>query len=1776
MARLDGSEVPTIVAGLNNVQGRGCSGLPAVATLLNQPISASATPDGTLFIADTQNNRVMARGVDGSMRLVAGSGTPLGAFHGEQQPAWQAGMVAPRGVAVCSDASVVWTDGNTNRVRMLFPNGTTATVAGTGSGGFNADGTRYNNPSIPTGVVCMPGSGTGYGSIIVSEPGTHRVRSMNLSTGIVDTVLGTGTGSNTGDGGQGRVATVQQPWHVALTTVGGHMVLLVGTEGGHVVRAVNMVSGIVTRFAGTGVGGYSGDNGPAVSAQLNAPAGVSAGRTGRVLIAERFGCRVRAVATDGTITTIAGTGAASFSGDGGPATAATLNNPLHAIELDDGDVLIADFTSHRLRRVDGVTGIITTIAGTGRTDWVGDGGPALSASLHTPLHVAPWTGNPGAYLIVEHSQNLVRALMTQDRCNPQAAVAVGCTLTDSRGLIACNITNFHWPPPLFVYLNDHLCTVTTPLFNRTTVTAVCSHAVALPFIVTMASQFPRVRRTIDMPAGTEATGVAVAADGTFPAVWGATLSFVFSSPLAEHVLSAYLSSAPTPQHPTRAICDNVTAWVAPDRSRSVLNCTATMAVSGVPRLELLLRNGGVTQLPIVGAEGGFQTPIATVTTSLILRHSGGDVVTAALARLPPTFGASASDEVLGRVCNGTASTLRCWVGTTPCSSCIWASASPPRVSCTSPPGAALFARLTVEMCGLFNATSDGLPASAAVNTTTRSLASYLTYNPTPAFAGMATAQPQAVRHVGSVNVSLPLTSTAANELMPWLTGVQVAGSACGWVQYHAATTTLLCGDWRSPGSGIFGATDGLATVLVDLTLRQQRVTLETRLPLLAAPVVQSVNPVRVMAGDCVTMLGSWLSTVTAPVVSASASGLPCTVTSSAATSVTCCLPASIPSTLPTFPRLAVSVTTGAGTSQETVWITTLPQPSTALVGWAAPFVGVASSRTATLPIAPAPAVTINAVGEDTVNCALTITVASCPTRPDAANGWPLALATSPTLIGGVTASGAVSALFDASFTLSGFGVSSGAGCAVNASAQCVEGLGRVRTSPPSQAITFAVPDMHIAWGSSLPADAMTPAATLPAQVAFITVGAPVLPTSTLSSSGLFTCTAALVAATAPAPLTQPLSQTVVPGAVSVMTGSTTYMNTSTVSVLFAGGSTGAAALGALHTLHAECTYLPTGQRMRLPPQSVPIAALSLNVLPTVATTVPVLTYTPVSALFAFNTTVPTLQLPAIVTCRWTVASAPATLRLVSTVLHLSAPSINSAYAFTASLEGGDGLGLTAVLACDLWGQTLTSSPVRFNSTVVTAEVVSQPPPFFVPSGPSNVHTLTREVAVRVSHPSNDPVVAATCALTTPTPNVQLVTMDSSVALELSEGKSTNFLGIAAFSLFGIRMEAAADGRQTNVTLRVVCTRSSGTVLPAISLQLTALQVAVTMCRPPVATTATEALVPMWSLAVVTGASLPLSDPATLRPAACASDVALAQATSSPGALAPAMTLPTVRCTLSDGRSADIAGNRSVLLLEGAEQTLAEGAGLITFRNFVVKAGAGRGYLITVTCTMGSLLLPTVATNFAMEVTGCRPGFQSVGILCQACPAGTYTLGGVDFPTCQSCPAKGARCEDGLVKFLPSFYRPPRHMGQPLTTTSELHLCLNPSACVVHPVPSNASMVNMTTHTCAEGYLGPLCGVCDISSGWGKAGLSCDKCMPAAANVVITLLVVLVLLAFLAYNGLSDNGGQRKPAAIVVKITLSYIQVWAPRLGHDERRGRGLFSRARVHTCPPLGRRPSAR
>ncbi len=159
----------------------------------------------------------------------------------------------------------------------------------------------------------------------IGDSGNQRVRKVTVSTGIITTIAGTGSSSYSGDNGQATSASVYQPWGVAVGTSGN---VYISENGSHRIRKVTVSTGIITTIAGTGSPGYSGDNGQATSAALYYPEGIALDTSGNVYIADIFNQRVRKVTIyTGIITTIAGTGTSSYSGDNGQATSATLTYP---------------------------------------------------------------------------------------------------------------------------------------------------------------------------------------------------------------------------------------------------------------------------------------------------------------------------------------------------------------------------------------------------------------------------------------------------------------------------------------------------------------------------------------------------------------------------------------------------------------------------------------------------------------------------------------------------------------------------------------------------------------------------------------------------------------------------------------------------------------------------------------------------------------------------------------------------------------------------------------------------------------------------------------------------------------------------------------------------------------------------------------------------------------------------------------------------------------------------------------------------------------------------------------------------------------------------------------------------------------------------------------------------------------------------------------------------------------------------------------------------------
>lgn len=198
--------------------------------------------------------------------------------------------------------------------------------------------------------------------------------------GVMESPVGTGTQGYSGDGGAARQAQMDQPFHCSKDRQGN---LYVADTFNHCIRQVDVRSGAIRTVAGNGKKGYSGDGGPATEATLNEPYGVLPDRDGNLFIVDRLNQVIRRVdAKTQVITTYAGTGQKAYVGDGGPATSAAMMEP-NALDISPaGDLYIADVRDNRIRRVDRRTGVISTVTGTGKREWSGDGGPAAQASIN--------------------------------------------------------------------------------------------------------------------------------------------------------------------------------------------------------------------------------------------------------------------------------------------------------------------------------------------------------------------------------------------------------------------------------------------------------------------------------------------------------------------------------------------------------------------------------------------------------------------------------------------------------------------------------------------------------------------------------------------------------------------------------------------------------------------------------------------------------------------------------------------------------------------------------------------------------------------------------------------------------------------------------------------------------------------------------------------------------------------------------------------------------------------------------------------------------------------------------------------------------------------------------------------------------------------------------------------------------------------------------------------------------------------------------------------------
>jgi uncharacterized protein (TIGR03437 family) len=309
--------------------------------------------------------------------------TPAGSgffgFGGDGGPAPGARLSTPNGVAVDSGGNIYIADLYNDRIRKVDTNGMMTTFAGRFGGTFSGDG----GPATEAGMFDVAGVAVDErGNVFIADMDNYRVRKVD-TTGKISTQAGNGVYGYTGDNVAATQTALSSPVAVAVDNAGN---LYIADLFNFRIRKVNP-QGTITTVAGTGTAGYTGDGGPANQARIDTAEGVAVDRSGNLYIADSGNNVIRRVNAAGVITTVAGTGQDGFSGDNGQARQARLSSPRGVAVDAAGNIYIADSGNDRIRRVD-PNGIITSIAGNGQTGYNNDGIPATQASLFEPVGLA--------------------------------------------------------------------------------------------------------------------------------------------------------------------------------------------------------------------------------------------------------------------------------------------------------------------------------------------------------------------------------------------------------------------------------------------------------------------------------------------------------------------------------------------------------------------------------------------------------------------------------------------------------------------------------------------------------------------------------------------------------------------------------------------------------------------------------------------------------------------------------------------------------------------------------------------------------------------------------------------------------------------------------------------------------------------------------------------------------------------------------------------------------------------------------------------------------------------------------------------------------------------------------------------------------------------------------------------------------------------------------------------------------------------------------------------
>ena len=401
--RIFGSTITTY-AGIPGVAGSTGDGGAATEATLSRPFGLAIDTGNMVYLTDASNCSIRSVSNDGAIERVAG--TYSSGYGGDGGPAIDAILSTPRGIAVDGANNIYFCDTGNSRVRRIDAvAGTIQTIAGNGTRAYGGDGGLAVNASLstPTGVAVDVA-----GNVYIADTNNQCIRYVNMTSGRIATVAGRpGRAGYSGDTSFATFALLNFPSHVAIDPNTGYY--YIADDGNCRIRYVDPVMKVIYTAAGNGSPLYAGDGGPAAAAVFGRITCVARDSGSNLYIVDDLAHTIRVInLSTNTISAVAGTGVAGFSGEGGPPTLGNLSSPQMVVVDAAANLYFTDRDNQRVRQISG--GIISTVVGTGVAGYSGEGGPGISTLLNTPAGLA--VDATGTLYVADLGNNRIRAVGT--------------------------------------------------------------------------------------------------------------------------------------------------------------------------------------------------------------------------------------------------------------------------------------------------------------------------------------------------------------------------------------------------------------------------------------------------------------------------------------------------------------------------------------------------------------------------------------------------------------------------------------------------------------------------------------------------------------------------------------------------------------------------------------------------------------------------------------------------------------------------------------------------------------------------------------------------------------------------------------------------------------------------------------------------------------------------------------------------------------------------------------------------------------------------------------------------------------------------------------------------------------------------------------------------------------------------------------------------------------------------------------------------------------------